>query len=305
MSDEDRIEGLTAEIESLRARIESLAAAPKMAFGEGDFLVEAAPIGIGIHVDGKIVYGNPAVAEIFGYGELTDVLGATVIEFVAPEARDEARERTRQLTDGPAPSVEWNTTGVRQDGTRFPLNVRSVPMDTAAGKGTLAFLMDMTELTAAREKLEASEARFRALFDHSPVAMWEEDWTGVKAAIDGTGLAGEELVAHLRGAPEEALAIWARAETGHANQAALDLTRAADQWNFPERVQELLREFPPGPSIETLAVMSLGGIEFHSDTVDVRIDGEATAIRVCWSAAPEQAHAYSHVVMCLREVGRD
>ena len=43
---------------------------------------------------------------------------------------------------------------------------------------------ELSRLRARQAVLEASVTRYRALFEESPVALWEEDFSGVKNRMD-------------------------------------------------------------------------------------------------------------------------
>jgi PAS domain-containing protein len=56
---------------------------------------------------------------------------------------------------------------------------------------------------SGRQRPEQEEKRYRALFENSPVGMWEEDFSRIKELIDELRAGGvEDLDAHLRAHPE-------------------------------------------------------------------------------------------------------
>jgi rsbT co-antagonist protein RsbR len=66
------------------------------------------------------------------------------------------------------------------------------------------------ELALLRQRvteLERSEARYRGAFESSPVSLWEQDWTAVKAHLEPLVASGvTDLDAYLRSHPSEVLA---------------------------------------------------------------------------------------------------
>jgi hypothetical protein len=79
-------------------------------------------------------------------------------------------------------------------------------------------------------EIAASERKWKALFERSPVSLWEEDFSQVKRTLDGWRDAGMvDLRAHLTSHPE-ALEELVRCISVHSvNAATLDLYDAPDQ----------------------------------------------------------------------------
>ncbi|MEZ5831483.1 MAG: PAS domain-containing protein [Dongiaceae bacterium] len=55
--------------------------------------------GIWIHVDGKVQFANPAAARLFGAGTPEELIGKPIFNFIHPDDRERAMERTRNLKE--------------------------------------------------------------------------------------------------------------------------------------------------------------------------------------------------------------
>jgi len=78
--------------------------------------------GIAIHEDGRILAANPALAEMFGY-ELSEIVGLTRKELIAPEALQETRDELRASITSGSDEVQ-ETIGLRRSGETFPIELR-------------------------------------------------------------------------------------------------------------------------------------------------------------------------------------
>nr|WP_315401390.1 CHASE domain-containing protein [uncultured Duganella sp.] len=56
------------------------------------------------------------------------------------------------------------------------------------------------EQAQAAAAVRAGEARFRSLYDHAPVALWEQDWSAVRAAVDELARSGVDDIERYLGA---------------------------------------------------------------------------------------------------------
>ena len=78
-------------------------------------------------------------------------------------------------------TVNYALDGRRMD---IQIHVRVLQGHEATWDRVLVSLEDVTDKVNAQKKLVASEQYARSLFDHSPVSLWVEDFSGVKALLD-------------------------------------------------------------------------------------------------------------------------
>lgn len=123
-------------------------------------LFEAATEGMLILEAGRIVAANRTATTTLGRAAEA-LVGVVAFDLIAPEDREAVRARRL----GPARAYE--TTIVRPDGTRVPVQIVSRQIRYGGGDARLVTLQDITERRAAEETLRASEARFRALVQHA------------------------------------------------------------------------------------------------------------------------------------------
>ena len=137
-------------------------------------LAEAASDAIVISQDLRIVFANPAAARLAGLASVNDLLGRPVMDFIAPEARELARQRQQELAAGrPAPMVE--TRYLRADGTEFDVEVSSAPFVLNGRPAIVAIVRDISERKQMAQALARSEARFRGMTELSSDWYWEQD----------------------------------------------------------------------------------------------------------------------------------
>ena len=141
-------------------------------------LLELLPDPVVVHQNGLVVFVNRAAIELYGAGSAAELQGKPVIGQVAPEAREFVRDRmVRMLASGEAePLAEERH--VKFDGTPFDVEVVAAPV-TFDGRPAIELIArDITARKETEAALRASEARVRAVFDQSSLAMVLADESG-------------------------------------------------------------------------------------------------------------------------------
>ncbi len=123
-------------------------------------IIEQSPIGMAFSRDGITVDVNAAYLQMFGYSDASAVCGRPLLEQIAPQCRADVEQRYRRRVAGDDEPSEYESVGLRADGTQFPLHVTAKRLTLREGPLTLAFLMDVT-----RQRASEDEIRRLAFFD--------------------------------------------------------------------------------------------------------------------------------------------
>lgn len=116
-------------------------------------LIEAAPLGVTISRAETTSYVNAEFLQIFGYEHPEELIGQPIIEHIAPQNREEISDRVRRRYSGESVPNNYETMGLRKDGSQFPYAVWVTIMNFADGPASVVFVSDISERKKAEEVL--------------------------------------------------------------------------------------------------------------------------------------------------------
>ena len=136
--------------------------------------VHAAPSGILIvNRDGKIVFANRALLDMFGY--VIDELIGEAIEILVPSARADAhRQRREAFAMNPSPRVmgrQEHFDAVRKNGDVFPVEIGLQPSEVADEKMVVATVIDTTQRKLIEDRLHRHEEHLEELVEERTHAL--------------------------------------------------------------------------------------------------------------------------------------
>jgi PAS domain S-box-containing protein len=142
---------------------------------EGDALfrglVEQSLSGIYLIQDGRFSYVNPTFARLFGYSVEEILALPSFAALVADEDKALVGENLRRRTDGEIRDIRYSFRCIRKDGTAFEVEIHGARTVMNGRPAVIGTLIDITARRESQLALSESEARFRAMFESSPVGI--------------------------------------------------------------------------------------------------------------------------------------
>lgn len=116
-------------------------------------LIDRAPLGIAM-TDGSIIrYANDGFAQMTGHKNSLETHGQEIHTYFAPEWQEEVRNRAARRMQGEDVPTSYEATGMRRDGTLFPLQLSVVSLYQQGEPRLLIFFQDLTDQNRQRELL--------------------------------------------------------------------------------------------------------------------------------------------------------
>ncbi len=140
---------------------------------------------LGVWKDGRHTFVNPAYVSLFGYETVHDLVGAPIINSVAPEHRGVVQEFISRRARGEAIPNFYETSVLKRDGTRF---LAEISISTYVSKGeqcTLGIVRDVSERKLAEETIRNAETRWQFALEGSGDGVWDWDLDGRRVYLSG------------------------------------------------------------------------------------------------------------------------
>lgn len=264
-------------------------------------LAEQSPCMIFINSGGRVVFANLLAEQTMGYSR--EDFYAADFDFrclIAPESRELVGNAFRKhMTGEEVVPYEYNL--LTRDGRRIPAMI-TTKLITYEGRGAiLGIVTDVSEYRQLLEDAERSEARYRSLFESSPIPLWEEDWSVTKALLDRLRAEGEDLVQYL--ASPEALGTTVElVRVIDVNRAALELYEA----DSPRQLKANLGRFIGPDSFElmrnNLLSIADGTLSFGGETTNYTLSGQEINVLIKCSVMPGHEGDYSRLMVSVIDI---
>ncbi len=237
--------------------------------------------------DGLFVDVNNGFTHITGYTR-EEVIGKTAHEvpvWVNPEDRRRMVERLKE--SGTVVNLE---APFRLKDGRIATGLLSASLITLDGEPhIISITRDISEMKRTQQALEASEARYRHLFENCPVPLWEEDYTELLAYLDElyrSGVRKEDLGAWLEAHPEALAECARRIRIVDVNAAAVAQSDAENKQDLLQSLERTFTENSFKTFREVVVAIAEGRTDFGMEAEKQTLDGERIDVYVHFTVVP-------------------
>ncbi|NDY41510.1 PAS domain S-box protein [Dissulfurirhabdus thermomarina] len=247
---------------------------------------------VALDLEGRVTFLNREARTVLGTGAEA-VEGRDWIEdFLPPRRRETVRAILRRVLEGG--EAEYADEGpVRTlDGDERLVAARYVAFRAPGGApaGVLVSGTDVTEQRAMEAALRRSEEKYRRFFDASPVSLWEEDISELRAALRALRDEGvRDIRAYIDANPGFLERAVAMVRVLDVNPATLAFYGADSKAQLLGGLDKIFTKDSLEVFREEVAAVFEGRRVFESEAVNRRIDGREVSILLRVSIPPEDA----------------
>ncbi|MDO9087657.1 MAG: PAS domain S-box protein [Anaerolineaceae bacterium] len=255
-----------------------------------------------VDAEGRFLYVSPSYCRLFGKNE-----GELIGEKFTPLVHEEDLPATLQAIESlnqPPHTCFIEQRALTKDGWCWLSWTNTAVLDDEGNiKEIIGLGTDISERKQAEFAVKESENRYRHLFEDSPVAIFEEDFSGAKKRIDVLKQNGvTDFREYFTSHPEELVTCVALVRVTDVNQASLTLFGAQ---NKEQLISELATVIPPENPyllLNEFVNVAGGATHFYMETINKDLEGRNLFLAVNWAAVPGFTEDLSRVIVTLVDI---
>ncbi len=164
-------------------------------------------------------------------------------------------------------------------------------------------MYDITTRKLIEEELTNSKARYQELFDHSPISLWEEDFSLVKKRINSLKKRGNlQIREFLKANPKEVSRLLSLLKVIHVNQTTLTLMKknSFDELSTVNNLNFNLK--PTDLFIEEIVAISEGKTHFEVEAANDVRDGVIRYHNLNFMVVPGYEKSFERVIIAITDI---
>lgn len=213
-------------------------------------------------------------------------------------------EELGQLWDGQL-RFESDTVNYTLQGTRLDIALKAtvLPGHEGSWARVLLALEDTTERRRAERALRQSERYAKGLFEHSPVSLWVEDFSGIQRLLAEVRTQGvEDFRTFLDVHPEFVVRCMQEIRVIDINQQTLDMFRAPDKDTLLSKLECVFRDDMRPHFAEQLLDLWHGRLFQQREVLNYDLHGDKVHVYLQLSVLPGHEAEWDQVLVSLTDI---
>ncbi|RME98324.1 MAG: PAS domain S-box protein, partial [Chloroflexi bacterium] len=162
---------------------------------------------------------------------------------------------------------------------------------------------EIAERRQAEEALTESAARYHTLFEESPISLWEEDFSQVKAYLDELNAGGvDDFADYFNRHPEAVTRCAELIKILDVNRATLELFGAASKKELLQGLPRIFTDESFRVFKQEILALIQGATEYSNENVHQTLHGDVIAVTVHLSIAPGYEQSWKKVFVSVVDV---
>lgn len=226
---------------------------------------------------------------------------ATLLSNLGSVFRDGMRHHFRDellaLWNG---DLDWSGEGINYTLAGDPLDIllhwRILPGHEQTWERVLVTIEDITIRKTA-------ERRFQSLFESSPISLWEEDYSALKAYFDSLSAQGvTDLHDYLDEHPEVISHCTALIKVLNVNQKTVELFRADSKEHLLANLNLVFRDGMGEHFAKELVDLWNGKLVYERDGINYALDGEPINIKLDFRIMPGHEEDFGWALVSIQDI---
>jgi len=255
----------------------------------------------------KIIDVNYRGTEMFGYSR-EELIGESH-DILLPERYRQGHEvKMEKYFKDPINrpmGIGLRLTARRKDGSEFPVEVSLSPMAESMDTGTfvISILRDMTLYHEMERELLEREERYYGLFNDSPVALWESDFSDVKNYFDRIRKKGiYNFNGYFDQNPKELRQCMSLVKVVDINEAAIEIYHAKDKEELKSSFQDVFSDKSSGIFKRLIVALADGKTSFREEGVNLSLTGEEIKIFLQFIAVSGFEDSLERIIISINDI---
>ena len=277
----------------------------KQKYLEQKYFDAAGVILLAINTKAEVLRINRKGCQILDFPQ-DEIIGKNWIEhFVPPGERQSVMDTFAEILEEAnpfTPGIE-NRIMTRSGEERLIRWNTTILIETNNQISVVASGYDITEQRKTEQALKVNEARFRSLFEDSPIALWEEDFSALKKYFDILHESGvSDFETYFDENPDIVKYCAGLIKIVNINQATLSLYKASTKDLIYKGLNQILGAESQESFKQELVALARGELHFSTEIQQAALDGEQLDVLMRLSVAPDYKDTWEQVFISIQDI---